>query len=42
MLFLQDTGKTRISPPILGRMMIRPYKGFPGSRMDEPCVHPGF
>jgi hypothetical protein len=25
-----------------GEYKIRPYKGFPGGRRDEHCVHPGF
>jgi hypothetical protein len=25
-----------------GKYKIRPYKGFPGERRGEPCVHPTF
>ena len=25
-----------------GEYKIRPYKGFPGERRGEPCVHPVF
>jgi len=46
-----EEGKERHTPPFghpsqegseTGEYKIRPYKGFPGERRGEPCVHPAF